>query len=179
MTMTHSAIAQIFTHRLEMTEFHEEESSVERGRRAEMEAFSLTRLAARLLRWQRAPADPQVELQAAVKRLSELSPHLLIDVGIDPATDLVHDVVTLSDAGHRPSVPPASEDPGYARWPTCRGRHLTAVRAEWPSGWPRYQARSAGGGFLPSAAWKGLPAEDRPPVSRKAWRVSQGPARRR
>ena len=51
-----------------------------------MEAFSLTRLAARLLRWQRAPADPQVELQAAVKRLSELSPHLLIDVGIDPAT---------------------------------------------------------------------------------------------
>ena len=86
MTMTHSAIAQIFTHRLEMTEFHEEESSVERGRRAELEAFSLTRLAARLLRWQRAPADPQVELQAAVKRLSELSPHLLIDVGIDPAT---------------------------------------------------------------------------------------------
>ena len=86
MTMTHSAIAQIFTHRLEMTEFHEEESSVERGRRAEMEAFSLTRLAARLLRWQRAPADPQGELPAAVKRLSELSPHLLIDVGIDPAT---------------------------------------------------------------------------------------------
>lgn len=88
MTMTHSAIAQIFTNRLGPAEFQQEESSVERGRRAEMEAFSLARMAGRLLRWRRAPAamDPQVELQAAVKRLSELSPHLLIDVGIDPAT---------------------------------------------------------------------------------------------
>ncbi|MDP3194637.1 hypothetical protein [Tabrizicola sp.] len=98
MTMTHSAIAQIFTHRLEPAEFHEEESSVERGRRAEMEAFSLTRLAGRMLRWRWAPAamDPQVELQAAVKRLSELSPHLLIDVGIDPATgEVAEDGVAL------------------------------------------------------------------------------------
>ena len=88
MIMSHSAIAQFFTNRLEPAEFHEEESSVERGRRAEMEAYSLARLAGRLLQWRRAPAavTPEAELQAAVARLSELSPHLLIDVGIDPVT---------------------------------------------------------------------------------------------
>lgn len=88
MIMSHSAIAQLFTNRLAPAEYHDEENSVERGRRAEMEAFSLARLAGRLLHWRRAATamDPQAELQAAVKRLSELSPHLLIDVGIDPAT---------------------------------------------------------------------------------------------
>lgn len=98
MSMTHAAIAQIFTHRLEPAELREEESSVERGRRAEMEAWSLSRLAGRLLWWHRAHAqmDPQAELQAAVRRLSELSPHLLIDVGIDPATgEIAEDGVAL------------------------------------------------------------------------------------
>jgi uncharacterized protein YjiS (DUF1127 family) len=95
MTMTHSAIAQIFTNRLAPAEFHEEESSVERGHRAEMEAWSLTRLAGRLMRWRRAP-DPQADLQATVRRLSELSPHLLIDVGINPATgEIAEDGVAL------------------------------------------------------------------------------------
>lgn len=102
MTMTHSAIAEIFTSRLEPLEHPEEESSVERGRRAEMEAWSLTRLAARLVqRWHRAPVqqDPQTQLQAAVRRLSELSPHLLIDVGIDPQTGLIaEDGVALVSA---------------------------------------------------------------------------------
>lgn len=91
MSMTHSAIAQIFTDRLGPEEFHEEENSVDRGHRIEMEAMSLTRILGRLAWWRRdtAAADPQAELQAAVKRLAELSPHLLIDVGIDPATGRV------------------------------------------------------------------------------------------
>lgn len=98
MIMSHSSIAQIFTNRLGPAEFHDEESSVERGRRAEMEAFSLVRLTGRLLRWRRGAAaiDPQVELQVAIKRLTELSPHLLIDVGIDPATgQIAEDGVVL------------------------------------------------------------------------------------
>lgn len=75
MSMTHSTIAQIFTNRLALEEFHDAENSVERGRCAEMEAWSLTRLVMRLVTWGRAPAVPetQIELQAAVKRLSELS----------------------------------------------------------------------------------------------------------
>ena len=112
MIMSHSAIAQLFTNRLEPAEFHEEESSVERGRRAEMEAFSLVRLAGRLLPWRRHPAamDPQAELQAAVKRLSELSPHLLIDVGIDPATgEIAGEGVALVSARPIRSAEPAPE----------------------------------------------------------------------
>lgn len=98
MSMTHSTIAQIFTDRLGPAEFHEEENSVERGHRMEMEAMSLTRLLGRLAWWRRtaAAASPEQEFQAAVKRLSELSPHLLVDVGIDPATgEIAPEGVTL------------------------------------------------------------------------------------
>jgi hypothetical protein len=91
MSMTHGTIAALFTSRLEPARFVEEENSVDRGHRIEMEAWSLSRMAARLVRWPRmtAKADPEAELQAAVKRLAELSPHLLIDVGIDPETGAV------------------------------------------------------------------------------------------
>lgn len=98
MSVTHSVIAQVFTDRLGPEEFHEEENSVDRGHRAEMEAMSLKRLVGRLAWWRGAKAgfDAQGELEAAVKRLSELSPHLLVDVGIDPATgEIAPEGVTL------------------------------------------------------------------------------------
>lgn len=91
MSMTHSCVAQIFTARLEPAEHHEEESSMEIGHRAQMEAWSLKRLASRLLGRMtgKVHRSEAAELEAAVVRLAELSPHLLVDVGIDPETGLV------------------------------------------------------------------------------------------
>lgn len=88
MSTTHSCVAEIFTQRLSPVEEHGEESAAERGRRALEESWSLRRLAARLFRRLRGQSvqDPSAELEAAVMRLSELSPHLLVDVGIDPET---------------------------------------------------------------------------------------------
>jgi drug/metabolite transporter, DME family len=86
MSMTHSCVAQMFTDRFQPAQHHDEESSVEIGRRAEIEAWSLKRVVGRLVRRMRAAPDAQVELDAAVRRLAELSPHLLIDVGVDPET---------------------------------------------------------------------------------------------
>jgi hypothetical protein len=88
MSTTHNCIAEIFTQHLSPVACHDAESSVDRGHRAEAEAWSLRRLSARLIhRLQGIPMSrTTAELDVAVLRLSELSPHLLIDVGIDPAT---------------------------------------------------------------------------------------------
>jgi uncharacterized protein YjiS (DUF1127 family) len=88
MSTTHSCIAQLFTSQLTPAEHHEEESSMDRGRRAQLEAWSLRRLASNLVRRLRGVPvrDEQAELELAVRRLSELSPHLLLDLGIDPET---------------------------------------------------------------------------------------------
>lgn len=93
MSTTHTCIAEIFTRQLSPVEHQDAESSVERGHRAEAEAWSLRRLATRLAR--RLLGHPQrdamAELDAAVQRLAELSPHLLVDVGIDPETGVMID----------------------------------------------------------------------------------------
>lgn len=93
MSTTHSCVAQLFTSQFLPAEHHDEESSMERGRRAQIEAWSLKRLAMNLVRRMRGGAvhDEQAELEAAVRRLSELSPHLLIDVGVDPETGAILD----------------------------------------------------------------------------------------
>ncbi len=91
MSTTHSCVAELFTSQFLPVEHHDEESSMERGRRAQIEAWSLKRLATNLVRRMRGmPArDEQAELEAAVRRLSELSPHLLVDVGVDLETGTV------------------------------------------------------------------------------------------
>lgn len=91
MAATHSCIAALITSQLEAAAFQEEESSMERGRRAQLEAWSLKRLLANAVaRLRRQPVrDEAAELQAAVIRLAELSPHLLIDVGINPETGAI------------------------------------------------------------------------------------------
>ena len=91
MATTHSCIAALITSQLEAAAFQEEESSMERGRRAQLEAWSLKRLLANAVaRLRRQPVrDEAAELQAAVIRLAELSPHLLIDVGINPETGAI------------------------------------------------------------------------------------------
>lgn len=100
MSMTHGCVAQLFTDRFQPAVHLDAESSMERGRRAQIEAWSLKRLVGRLILRLRGQVkrDDAAELAAAVKRLSELSPHLLMDVGIDPATGQVADenvVLTL------------------------------------------------------------------------------------
>lgn len=132
MSMTHSAIAQIFTDRLAPAEFHEEENSVDRGHRLEMEAMSLKRLMGRLAWWRqdKAAVDPQAELQAAVKRLSELSPHLLVDVGIDPATgEFAPEGVTLATPRPvRSAKPEPVAAPASAPRPAVGARRRVHVR---------------------------------------------------
>lgn len=88
MSMTHFCIAHLFTSRLSMAETQETESSAERGQRALEEAWSLKRLGAALYHRLRGETvrDPAAELDAAVLRLAQLSPHLLVDVGLDPET---------------------------------------------------------------------------------------------
>lgn len=92
MTTTHSCIAEIITNGLAPAHPAETESAEARGHRAIEESWSLRRLLGRLLGrlGQRlrgtAVRDEAVALDAAIRRLSELSPHLLLDVGLDPAT---------------------------------------------------------------------------------------------
>lgn len=120
MSTTHSCIAQLFTSQLMPGEHHDEESSIDRGRRAQLEAWSLRRLASNLVRRLRGVPvrDEQAELEAAVQRLAALSPHLLIDVGFNPETGEV-----LNDAD------------GYVAWRPVRvaePERLDAVTASAP-----------------------------------------------
>ena len=50
MSTTHSCVAELFTSQFLPVEHHDEESSMERGRRAQIEAWSLKRLATNLVR---------------------------------------------------------------------------------------------------------------------------------
>ncbi len=110
MSTTHSCIAQIFTAQFEPTTHQDEESSIERGRRAQLEAWSLKRLATRLVRRMRGEPDGQAALDAAIMRLADLSPHLLVDVGVDPLTGLVaEEGVVLTTARPMRAQEPAPE----------------------------------------------------------------------
>ena len=134
MSVTHSVIAQMFTDRLGPTESHDDENSVDRGHRLEMEAMSLTRLLRRLAWWRHdtAAAASQAELESAIKRLAELSPHLLIDVGVDPATGQVaEDGVVLVLARPIQSVEQAPE-PVAVPVPAVRPARPKRQRSQLP-----------------------------------------------
>lgn len=137
MSTTHSCIAHFVTSHLEPAAHCEEESSVERGHRAEIAAWSLTRLASNLIRRLRGETvgDEGAAYEVAVMRLSELSPHLLIDVGIDPATGHVaEDGVTLvlprPVRVEEPAVLPAEATPSRpASWRRLRINVLAGTGA--------------------------------------------------
>ena len=112
MPTNHSCIADLFTSHLMPSEKAEDtESSMAQARAAELKAQSLTRLFGNLMRRMigRAPVLTQEqEFTSAVRRLHELSPHLLADIGIDPSNGALFDLELIPTPLVTPVQQPAS-----------------------------------------------------------------------